>query len=63
MVSKIYGNEMGYIDFDGKRYWDVRDQTNHWITGSDMGKLSTLGSDYRNRIDIIAKKAGDLDAA
>lgn len=25
VVSKLYGNQMGYIDFDGVRYWDVRD--------------------------------------
>jgi hypothetical protein len=29
VVSKMYGNYMGYIDFDGVRYWDVRDQTNY----------------------------------
>ncbi|MFN9904416.1 MAG: hypothetical protein ACK55Z_37705, partial [bacterium] len=24
VVSELYGNYMGYIEFDGKRYWDVR---------------------------------------
>jgi len=31
VVSKMFGNQMGYIDFDGMRYWDVRDQTNYRV--------------------------------
>jgi len=23
--SDIYGNYMGFCDFDGQRYWDIRD--------------------------------------
>ena len=26
VVCKIEGNYMGYIDFDGVRYWDLRDE-------------------------------------
>jgi len=29
VVSRLLGNQMGYIDFDGVRYWDVRDQVNY----------------------------------
>jgi hypothetical protein len=25
-VSDIRGNYMGFIDFDGKRYWDIREK-------------------------------------
>ena len=25
VVSKFGGNYLGFIDFDGRRYWDVRD--------------------------------------
>jgi len=28
VVSTLWGNYMGYFDFDGQRYWDVRDQKN-----------------------------------
>ena len=31
LVSKLYGNQMGYIDFDGVRYWDVREQTDYKV--------------------------------
>ena len=24
--SDVYGNYLGFIDFDGKRYWDIREQ-------------------------------------
>ena len=29
VVSEIYGNYMGFVDFDGKRYWDLREMTNY----------------------------------
>lgn len=25
VVSKLYGSYLNYIEFDGKRYWDVRE--------------------------------------
>ena len=50
---------MGYIDFDGIRYWDVREQVNYIIKGADL-KKEALQSDSRNRIDTIAYKAGDM---
>ena len=33
-VSDINGNYMGFIDFDGKRYWDIRDQIIYEVTHS-----------------------------
>ena len=24
-VSEVHGNYLGFMDFDGKRYWDMRD--------------------------------------
>ncbi len=24
--ADVYGNYLGFIDFDGKRYWDIREQ-------------------------------------
>jgi hypothetical protein len=59
VVSKMYGNQMGYIDFDGIRYWDVREQVNYIIKGVDMNN-GALPSDSRKRIDSVAYKAGDM---
>ena len=50
---------MGYIDFDGIRYWDVRDQVNYIIQGADLEK-EALPSDSRKRIDSVAYKGGDV---
>lgn len=50
---------MGYIDFDGIRYWDVREQVNYFIKGVDLDK-GALPSDSRKRIDSVAYKAGDM---
>lgn len=25
IVSKLYGSYLNYIEFDGKRYWDIRE--------------------------------------
>ena len=50
---------MGYIDFDGVRYWDVREQVNYYVKGVDLEKLA-LPSDSRKRIDSVTYKAGDM---
>lgn len=48
-VSKVYGNYLGFIDFDNKRYWDIREQSIHAVVGKDI--LQSLPSDSRLRID------------
>ena len=50
---------MCYIDFDGIRYWDVREQVNYTIQGVDLDN-GALPSDSRKRIDSVAYKAGDM---
>ena len=30
-VSKVYGNYMGFIEFDGVRYWDLRDHIDYKV--------------------------------
>lgn len=55
----MFGNQMGYIDFDGVRYWDVREQVNYSIKGVDLGK-GTIGSDCRFRTDSAEHKANNM---
>lgn len=53
-ISDIYGNYNGYIDFDGVRYWDIREtKLNDVIpsVGDDV-----LPSDSRCRPDLILFK-------
>ena len=50
---------MGYIDFDGIRYWDVRDQVNYKVQGVDLEKY-TVKSDCRFRNDSLEHKKGNM---
>ena len=63
VVSKIFGSFMGYVDFDGVRFWDGRRMQNFEILPVDPRNALTLTSDARNRIDSVALKAGDVDTA
>ena len=55
----MHGNQMGYIDFDGVRFWDVRDQINYRVQGVDIEK-EAIGSDCRNRRDSQLHKANNM---
>ena len=63
VVSKIFGSFMGYVDFDGVRYWDGRRMQNFEILPVDPKQGICLTSDARKRIDTVALKAGDVDQA
>jgi len=62
LVSKMFGTYMGYIDFDGQRYWDIRHMQNFEIKCADLHK-EAIASDCRNRIDSIALFQGDVEVA
>ena len=62
VVSKMYGTYMGYIDFDGRRYWDIRRMINFEIRCADLAK-EALPSDCRNREDSIKLFQGDIETA
>ena len=49
---------MGFIDFDGKRYWDVR-ETDMWYTAMKDWELNSLPSDAARRLDVITFKTKD----
>lgn len=71
VVSQVYGNYMGYVDFDGERFWDVREQINYIpvdISKNEKaiegGKLPlVLSSDTTYRQDSITLEAGDVELA
>eukprot|EP00352_Strombidinopsis_acuminata_P001626 CAMPEP_0176384140 /NCGR_PEP_ID=MMETSP0126-20121128/34076_1 /TAXON_ID=141414 ORGANISM="Strombidinopsis acuminatum, Strain SPMC142" /NCGR_SAMPLE_ID=MMETSP0126 /ASSEMBLY_ACC=CAM_ASM_000229 /LENGTH=52 /DNA_ID=CAMNT_0017749651 /DNA_START=952 /DNA_END=1110 /DNA_ORIENTATION=+ len=52
---------MGYIEFDNKRYWDVRDQQLYEVKGLPFEK--SLDSDCRKRKDSQALLSGDVEDA
>ena len=63
VVSKMFGSIMGYIEFDGERWWDGRRMQNYEMSSADPKTNFTLISDCKNRIDSIVMKGGDLDQA
>jgi len=71
-VSQMYGNYMGYIDFDGKRYWDAREMQNYEPvpvphterhSNSPTSLPVMLNSDSTQRPDSMALLAGDVELA
>ena len=58
VVSKLHGTYMGYLEFDGVRYWDIRRMQNFEIIEPAQSKV--LKSDWRNRIDTMSLQAGDV---
>ena len=62
-VSKISGNYMGYMDFDGVRFWDARTCADKvWFPISAMGE-SALPSDSLKRIDSVYLNTRPMDEA
>jgi hypothetical protein len=47
------------MDFDGKRYWDLRDQIIYPVLGKQLDQ--SLPSDSRKRIDSEALLAGEVE--
>jgi hypothetical protein len=65
VCNKIYGSYMGYIDFDGERYFDLRDQEALEVIDIPLNstKPLCLESDSRKRIDLVELFSGDPDVA
>ena len=61
VVAKLFGTYMGYLEFDGERWWDVRKMVNFPII--DLEVDQSLKSDWRNRTDTRALRAGDVEEA
>ena len=53
---------MGFIDFDGIRYWDIREKESVWFPIEKKGE-SSLPSDSSRRRDAIVLATGDIKAA
>ena len=58
LISRISGTWIGYMDFDGVRYWDVRH-----IKPSAIKYGPNLPSDSENRKDLILLRQGHLEEA
>ena len=72
VISEIRGNYMGWIEFDGERYFDVREMQNfkasqipESITCSSAQNSfrKKLQSDATERLDCISFLGGDVEKA
>jgi len=65
LVNKVYGNYMGYMDFDQVRYFDVRKMDNYPLEDlpRDSKDPICLTSDSRNRADLTELDAGRVEQA
>lgn len=61
-VCQFRGNYMGFIDFDGVRYWDIRERQAVHFPIQQKGP-SSLPSDSTKRKDSNTLATGDLDGA
>lgn len=53
---------MGYMDFNGVRYFDVREVREVWNPIKSVGS-SSLQSDCTKRLDGVILRTGDVDSA
>ena len=51
-VCDVFGNYAGYMDFDDKRYFDVREVDDIWYPYYDLPHDETLPSDSTKRKDL-----------
>lgn len=58
-VSEIYGTYLGFLEFDGIRYWDARDYKPFPL----IPCAKTLPSDSRYRPDLRTLALGDVPTA
>ena len=54
---------MGYADFDGKRYFDLREMDNYELEDlpTDSKDPIMLTSEARNRIDLVELMKGNVE--
>ena len=61
------GTYLGYIEFDGVRYWDLRETVIQTVDGVPFEEQASMGlvlpSDCRLRPDSIELKEGRVDEA
>lgn len=58
-VVDVYANYMGFADFNGERYWDIREQEKIWFPIQHIDPKKKLPSDSIHRDDSISLKSGD----
>lgn len=58
IISKLRGSYLGFLEFDGVRYWDARE-----VNAYDIKVVKSLPSDSDNRPDLIFLKNQQMEEA
>jgi len=58
-ICKIYGTYIGFLEFDGQRYWDIRDTEKFPMVKPNF----VLPSDSRHRPDLCKLIEGKIEEA
>ena len=69
VASEIFGSYMGYVEFDGVRFWDIRQQVNYLPVDISKKEKTTkdgvfplvLPSDSTYRLDSLTLEAGNVE--
>jgi len=61
-ICEINANYMGFFDFDGVRYWDIREKKKTWLN-EYVNDPSSLPSDSVRRLDAIALQTSTTEIA
>ena len=59
-ISTLRGNYMGFLDFDGVRYWDVREAEKWYFPMYDW-ETNPLPSDANRRLDVTTFKTKTVE--
>ena len=59
-VCDVFGNYMGFVDFNKVRYWDIRETDKIWFPIVKYTPEQTLVSDSDKRIDSNTLRGGDM---
>lgn len=63
VVSHLTGTYLGYLDFDSKRYWDVRQSETYKVIHRQIDFEANLPSDSEVRPDLVSLRDGSIDEA
>ena len=56
----VYGNYLGYMDFNGVRYIDTRETDAYYFPVRNYQMDEVMDSDSRRRLDARVLESGDL---
>jgi len=63
VISTVFGNYNGFMDFDNTRYLDLRNVSELYFNYTDLPSAQTLPSDSTKRHDLLLMETMSIDQA